>query len=638
MAHTGMRERAAGRRRATSVAVALQWAVAAAFVAVSLTLVPYTPDEVTMVGVVTLVALVPFVLGTLVAVRRPGHAAGPLLVCAGLMLVLTNVPGDHTPDALAGGWMLLYLPFALLMIVLPDGRAASRFWRAIGRALIAVVGAFIVLCALQALWPAAEQPLTAASLVVLAAFMVLLIACAAAPIVRYRRSDDDGRLRLRWVYLAGATLPATLLLCWTSYLVLGGPELVGVGLLLMFLGIPLGVSVALLRPTLVDIDRVAVAVATAGGLVVAVCGVLSIAGAAVGVPLVDWSPVAATATTAGLTLAAVGAFPFAHRGLDRLLYPERARGVQALRRLSRQVDAGGAAPEEITTVLRAALHDPGFVAAYRRLADGQLVSLDGAPAPLERPRTPIRVRGEEIGALIASADRVKRPPAAVARAAAPLLDAARSRAELARATAEVEASRERLLRAGYEERRRLERDLHDGAQQRLVALGMRLRVLQRAPTTTAADSDALEVAVAELGTAVAELRRIAQGVRPSALDDGLAAALADLARLAPGSIELDVPPLELPDAVATTAYFVVSEAVANALRHAQATRITIRVVRDAAWLRLHIADDGSGGATPRPSGGLTGLADRVAAIGGHLHVDSPAGAGTSLEAVLPCAS
>jgi signal transduction histidine kinase len=200
----------------------------------------------------------------------------------------------------------------------------------------------------------------------------------------------------------------------------------------------------------------------------------------------------------------------------------------------------------------------------------------------------------------------------------------------------VVASRERLVRAGFEEQRRLERDLHDGAQQRLVALGMRLRVLQRSGAVPAAASSDLDAAVAELGTAVAELRRLAQGVRPSALEDGLAAALTEIAARTPGLVDLDVRASEVPDAVAVTAYFVVSEAVANALKHAGAERIRIVVESAADRLRLTIADDGRGGARAR--GGLTHMADRVDALGGTLSISSPPGDGTRIEAVLPCGS
>ncbi|MFT4108597.1 sensor histidine kinase, partial [Propionicimonas sp.] len=309
-----------------------------------------------------------------------------------------------------------------------------------------------------------------------------------------------------------------------------------------------------------------------------------------------------------------------------------------LGQLAGQVDAGSADPEQVQDALRTALRDPGLVVAYRALDGGALLDLDGRGVVEAETSVPVRVRGEEIGAIVPSAVRVKRPSAAIARAAAGLVDAARMRAELRRATAEVEASRERILRAGDEERRRLERDLHDGAQQRLVALGMRLRVLQRTSAPDAETAATLDKAVAELGTAVAELRQLAHGVRPSALDDGLAAALADLTRLAPAAIHLDVEAAELPDLVATTAYFVVSEAVTNALRHAGATRIQVRVHHREGMLRVRVDDDGIGGAAPKPAGGLTGIADRVDALGGRMRVTSIASRGTTVEARIPCGS
>lgn len=165
---------------------------------------------------------------------------------------------------------------------------------------------------------------------------------------------------------------------------------------------------------------------------------------------------------------------------------------------------------------------------------------------------------------------------------------------------------------------------------------MRLRVLQRSGEIPAVVSDDLDAAVAELGTAVSELRRLAQGVRPSALDDGLPAALSELATRAPGLVEIDVRASEVPDDVALTAYFVVSEAVANALKHAGADRIQVVVESATDRLCLIIADDGCGGA--RMHGGLRHMTDRVDALGGTLSIVSPAGAGTRIEAVLPCAS
>jgi signal transduction histidine kinase len=193
-----------------------------------------------------------------------------------------------------------------------------------------------------------------------------------------------------------------------------------------------------------------------------------------------------------------------------------------------------------------------------------------------------------------------------------------------------------MLTAGYDERRRLERDLHDGAQQRLVSLGMSLRLAQRHLDDGTVDVDGLlDESVAELGTAVAELRQIAHGLRPVSLDDGLPAALSNLVRGVPLAFDMEIDDGPLPDAVATTAYYVVSEAITNAVKHAEATRIGLLVVRRDGQLLVRVTDDGCGGARLALR---SGLVDRVAALGGSVRIDSERGRGTQVEAALPCAS
>ena len=193
-----------------------------------------------------------------------------------------------------------------------------------------------------------------------------------------------------------------------------------------------------------------------------------------------------------------------------------------------------------------------------------------------------------------------------------------------------------MVQVGYEERRRLERDLHDGAQQRLVSLGLAIRLAQRRLDTGTVDVPGLlDESVAQLSTAVAELRQIAQGIRPSSLDDGLEAAVVRLVQNVPVAMDMEVLAGPLPDDVATTAYFVISEAVTNAVKHANANRIGLRVVREDDRVLVQVSDDGRGGAH-QPEG--SGIADRVAALGGSLAITSPVGRGTLVEATIPCAS
>lgn len=227
--------------------------------------------------------------------------------------------------------------------------------------------------------------------------------------------------------------------------------------------------------------------------------------------------------------------------------------------------------------------------------------------------------------------RARRRIADVAKAAWVPIEVSRLRLVLREALGEAQASRSRLVEATAAERRRLERDLHDGAQQRIVATGMRLRLLQdRLPPDDAAEVDA---AVAELRGTVDELRRIASGVRPSQLDDGLAAALTAVKEATPLPFALEVARLpEVSETRALTAYLVVSEAVANALKHAQASTIAVTVVPRQDRLAVQITDDGIGGlAQDAP---LSALRDRVLSVGGSLDVRSAPGTGTTITAVI----
>jgi signal transduction histidine kinase len=210
---------------------------------------------------------------------------------------------------------------------------------------------------------------------------------------------------------------------------------------------------------------------------------------------------------------------------------------------------------------------------------------------------------------------------------------------LQRRIGELAATRAGIVAAVHDERRRIERDLHDGVQQRLVVLGL---LLGRARRTGAADPDKardlLRQAHEQSQLALTDLREVAWHVYPAALDDtGLRAALEALAERSELPVRIDYALADpLPEAVRTVAYFTVSEAVTNAIKHASATLVTVRLTRDATMARVSIEDDGTGGADPG-GGGLLGLARRVAALDGRLAVSSPPGGPTTVTAELPCA-
>ena len=209
------------------------------------------------------------------------------------------------------------------------------------------------------------------------------------------------------------------------------------------------------------------------------------------------------------------------------------------------------------------------------------------------------------------------------------------------AEADLRASRLRIVEAADDARRRLERDLHDGAQQRLVELAMDLRLARsRLDPDPAQARELLDSALEDLAAATAELRELAHGIHPAALTEGgLRPALEALvARCSVPARLLDAPDERLPAAVEATAYFTVGEALTNAVRHSEASRLEVEAELVEGRLRIKVRDDGRGGADPAGGSGLRGLADRIAALDGHLELESAPGVGTVLRAELPCGS
>jgi signal transduction histidine kinase len=211
-------------------------------------------------------------------------------------------------------------------------------------------------------------------------------------------------------------------------------------------------------------------------------------------------------------------------------------------------------------------------------------------------------------------------------------------AELQARLDELRESRARIVEASYAERRRVERDLHDGAQQRLVALALELQMVRtRMESDPGAAAGMLEEAAGELAAATQELRELARGIHPALLSDrGLVAALEALAQRAPLPVSVVADDgARAGEAVEAAAYFVVSEALTNVSRHAGARSAEVKVAHRDGWLEVEVSDDGAGGADVAAGSGLRGLADRVGALGGTLAVDSPPGGGTTLRVSLP---
>ena len=291
------------------------------------------------------------------------------------------------------------------------------------------------------------------------------------------------------------------------------------------------------------------------------------------------------------------------------------------------------------------LGDPSLDVAYWIGGDRGWVDGDGRtvelPEPGERAVTQVTASGAPVAALVHDPALLEDPDLvrSVAATAGLVLENERLAAEVRAQLAEVRASRARIVEATDAERQRLERDLHDGAQQRLVGLSLRLRLAQAG----ASDPDAVASLVAaqdDLEQALAELREFARGIHPTVLrEDGLDAGLESLARRAPLPVEIEGESGDrLPATIELAAYFFVSEALTNVAKHASATHATVTLWRDDSLLRIAVADDGVGGVDPSAGSGLRGLVDRLAAIDGTLTATSAPGEGTTLMAEIPCGS
>ena len=315
-----------------------------------------------------------------------------------------------------------------------------------------------------------------------------------------------------------------------------------------------------------------------------------------------------------------------------------------------ELGAGLSGPN-LRDALARSLRDPTFELAYW-LPDRQAyVDADGRPCPIPSEGTD-RVaaviagdgNGEPLAALIfdASLRDEYELVSSVGAAARLTLENERLQAEVRVQLEEVRASRARIVTAADAERRRLERDLHDGAQQRLVNLALAMRMAQQ-QAKGAPDAElvaTLEDASAEVRSALAELRELARGLHPTILTEaGLGPALESLAERSPVPTTIEAAPTgRLPSPVEATAYFVVSEALANVAKYSGAAGAGIAVERKNGRLVVEVRDDGIGGADPDSGSGLRGLADRVAALDGTLRVDSPRGGGTRVIAEIPCGS
>jgi signal transduction histidine kinase len=652
--------------RLTLVVVALTVAAFPAAIADLVLVSPASPHPSRGLGVgmivIAAVLAVPSIVASLLVRRRRGEDwLAPMLALTAFLPSLAMLGAvfqegpvaDYAVPFSQGSWVLLYVPAALLVLFFPEGRLRGRA-RWLAAAIVANAIVFIATAATSPgpyypdryyahsphVFGTIPHPLSVALIAItLPGLLLTLLLTVGSLAQRYRRSSAELRAQMRWLALAAMLLPLALLAAWAGYVSFHvGDAIVLGGLAIAYAAIPVVIGIAVLRPDLFDVDRVLASTATHAAGTVVVLAIFTAANLGAGLLLPGSSVTAAVAATALCALLLAPLRARLQRRVDHWFYPARRAARVAIEELSVRTATTQARPESLEEVLQRALGDTtlrfGFVTA-----DGSsVVDLAGEPLDATPVAESVRLGGQRIG--VVGASRTSRDLLrAVAANAAPLVEVIRLRLGLRQALRDVEASRSRMLRAGYEERQRLEQDLHDGAQLRLVSLGMALRVAQRRlPNGDVDVNGLLDQAVAELGTAVSELRQLANGIRPSCLDDGLVPALSVLVDAVPIPVDMRVSETAVDGDLQTTAYYVASEAIANAVKHSRATRIALHVDARGNDLYVRIEDDGVGGAEQRDGSGLARLADRVGAHGGTLLVSSPHDGGTTVEAILPCAS
>ena len=514
--------------------------------------------------------------------HRPASRFGPLMVVAGFANYLTTLAWTSSDISYTVGQSLDFLPpvlFLHVFLAFPSGRLQSSFER------VLVVAAYVTAVGLE---------------------LVRMMLGGFGPhnLLEVTSNPDAGLVAVRIQLLAVSAF------C-----------LIGVGVLAvrrLRAGRPLRRSLAVL------VDAFALALVMIALLFVSI--------------VVGWSPIAEIRWA---TFAALGLAPVAF--LIGLLHARLARS--ALGDLFVEL-RGDPAPADLQDALARTLRDPSLTLAYWLPEFGTYADLDGRPVKLPsedgRATTLIDRDGAHVAALLHDPALNDEPALleAVTAAAGIAIDNGRLHAELRARLQELRGSRARVIEAGQKERQRLERDLHDGAQQRLIALSLELSRLEERLEADPEARTRLDQARREISKSLDELRAVARGIHPAVVSGhGLQVALEQLAARAPVPVRLNVAVEgRLPEHLEVAAFYLVSESLTNIGKHAEATAATVDVARANGRLVVEVADDGVGGADTERGTGLRGLADRVEALEGRLRVWSPSGGGTRLRAEIPCAS
>jgi len=623
------------------------------------------------------------ILGIVIVNKRPRNAIGWVFIVAGAALALASFGQAYAlhvlvadPGALPAGQVLAWLSnvlwpiplvcLTLLFLLFPTGHLPSRRWRPVlwleGVILVLLTIASLILATASWSDPFEGINVAAGSIgdiaraaIVIAALaeIVALLLSVVSLVFRYRHSAGAERLQLKW-FVSAAAIAAVAFSVGFFFDSAVVRAIVSISLVFLYVAI----GIAMVKHNLYEIDLIINKTITYGALAAFITAIYVIVVVVIGAFIGVTEGVSLLATA----IVAVAFQPIrrqAQQIANRLVYGERATPYEVLSRFSEHVGETYSGEDILVRMARLLAEGTGATSAVVWLRVGDEVRpaatwpenggmataiplvaddppvVDGATASI-----PVRHRGELLGLLTVT----KPPNEALSPVEEKLVADLAGQAGLVLANSrlieDLRASRQRLVAAQDAERRRLERNLHDGAQQQLVALAVRLRLARTTASKDLAEADRmLEQLEGDVTDALENLRELARGVYPPLLaDKGLAAAIEAQARRSPVPVRVEADGIgRYPQELETAVYFCTLEALQNAAKYAQANEVAVSLLEDHGELVLSIRDDGRGfdrAATPLGDG-LQNMADRLAALGGTLTVRSRSGAGTTIEGRLP---
>lgn len=647
----------------------------------------FQPTSASFTGAITLMTVTS--VGALIAVRRPGNRVGWLVIAIGITACFIDLPRLYAGLAVYGHWRLpgaLWLYWfsqvtwivlfgeilVLLPLVFPDGRLLSRRWRW----PIALFALTVLFGLIGSLDPVSTAPLPnplgikalsgnlgqiAYGWPFLVTFFGACILALASLVLRYRRGGEQERQQVKWLLAAVVLLLVALIV---QILV---PALQNSPLMpLAASSIPVAIAIAVLRYRLYDIDLIINKALVYGGLAALITGCYLLVVVGIGAFVGTRSQLLLSIVT--MLLIALTFHPLRERTqrlANRLVYGKRSTPYESLSQFSEHLSETFSQEDILDRMSRVLAQATGaeraevWVRAGSRLVlasssptvgggnTAELPMLNGTLPPMERDRVvPVTHQGELLGALTLLKKRGETINAVeqklvtdlAAQAGLVLKNVGLNRELMARLD-DLRASRQRLVAAQDDERRRLERNLHDGAQQHLVALKVNLSLAEAAAEPETKIRSMLAQLKADADEALNTMRELARGIYPPLLaSDGLAAALRAHLRRVPLPVELDVGEIpRQPREVESAAYFCCLEALQNITKYAEATRARIQLAMEDGDLAFRITDDGKGfdARTLKAGSGLENMRDRVEALGGTLRVTSEPGHGTTVEGRVP---